>query len=792
MADTAQDKVTVTIDGVQVQVPKGTLLVEAAKLIKREIPVYCYHTKMGPAGLCRICLVEVEGMPKLQIGCNTVATDGMVVHTQSANAAEGRRSVLEFYLKNHPLDCPICDKGGECDLQDYSMAYGQGFSASVDPKVPKPKAVDLGPTIVLDEERCVVCQRCVRFDDIIVGERQLVLKDRGVKDIIATATGDPYRHNFTGNVTELCPVGALTSKQYRFKARPWDLRRTTTSCTQCSVGCQMHVDVRHGKTQRTMTVTNDDAISDWWLCDRGRYNINFYDHPERLTQPLYKQNGEWMQIGWDDAMQLWATAMAEAAKVNPKTVGAIGGGRLTNEEAYLLGHLHRAKGVQNLDWRAGRQRQATPGRNSGKLADAEKADAIIVIGESPAERAPIFDLRLRKAASRGGAKLIRVGSFEEPYPSAIPSLDLATVADAVKALPQNAKRVVVVWDGVDLALGKSLMDALPEGAQVLTYITGEQPNARGAEVMGMLPRDGGMDTSAMLAAARDGNLAVLSILGANPMLHYPDARFVREALEKVPFVVVSDLFMTETAELATLVLPAKGPFEKTGTTTNMAGDILPVNAAKSLESPDGVLTDLEMIVGLAQQLGVALPSAEELDETIIKRLAAQADEFTFGDERFARIASTALGGPSIPQGDTSGPLRVVLQSRIFAGGGTSAHDPRLADLRPLPEAAFSAQDASHLGLKTGDYVDLVLRQAQDDKSGSQDDKSAAQDDNVVIHDLLVDVRAAMPSGVVALIDGLPDDPGNCFAEGAMVAVTNIRKTHAPLRLAQGDTVRVTP
>ncbi|HLI95186.1 MAG TPA: molybdopterin-dependent oxidoreductase [Candidatus Baltobacteraceae bacterium] len=772
------DLVTVTIDGVQVQVPKGTLLVEAAKLIKREIPVYCYHTKMGPAGLCRICLVEVEGMPKLQIGCNTACTDGMVVHTQSANAAEGRRSVLEFYLKNHPLDCPICDKGGECDLQDYSMAYGQGFSSSVDPKVPKPKAVDLGPTIVLDEERCVVCQRCVRFDDIIVGERQLVLKDRGVKNIIATATGEAYRHNFTGNVTELCPVGALTSKQYRFKARPWDLRRTTTSCTQCSVGCQMHVDVRHGKAQRTMTVTNDDAISDWWLCDRGRYNINFYDHPRRITQPLYKQNGEWIQVGWDDALQMWATAIAQGVKANPKTVGAIGGGRLTNEEAYLLSHVFRAKGVQNLDWRAGRQRQARPGRGAGKLIDLENVNAIVLIGESPAERAPIMDLRVRKAAFQKNVKLIRVGSYEQPYPPPIPCQDVATVDDAVNALPQNAQRIAVIWDGVDLTLGKTMIEALPQNAQVLTYITGEQPNARGAEAMGMLPQQGGMDTSAMLAAASEGNLAVLSILGANPMLHYPDAQLVRKALENVPFLVVSDLFMTDTAQLATLVLPAKGAFEKSGTTTNLAGDVLPVNAAKSLESPESALTDLEILVGLAQQLGVDLPSVEELDRTVITRLANAPETFTFGDDRYARVASPTLGAPSTQprpevskgqgdtrQGDTA--LRVVLQSRIFAGGGTSAHDDRLADLRPLPEAAISAQDAADLGVSTGDYIDVVLRAAQDDRSRT-------------IHDLLVEIRSSMPRGVVALIDGLPDDPANCFPEGASVQVSNVRKAHTTM------------
>ncbi len=219
--------------------------------------------------------------------------------------------ILELLLVNHPLDCPICDKGGECDLQDYAMAYARGDSDVVDPKTRKPKAVDLGPTIVLDEERCVVCQRCVRFDDIIAGEKQLVVKDRGVHDIIATATDDPYHHNFTGNVTELCPVGALTSKTYRFKSRPWDLDRTQTSCTQCAVGCQaVRRTCATGRCCARMSVEHDDAISDGWLCDRGRYNIGFYASPDRLTQPLLRKGGGFVQIGWDDAFALWAKAIA--------------------------------------------------------------------------------------------------------------------------------------------------------------------------------------------------------------------------------------------------------------------------------------------------------------------------------------------------------------------------------------------------------------------------------------------------------------------------------------------------
>ncbi|MDQ2873132.1 MAG: molybdopterin-dependent oxidoreductase [Candidatus Eremiobacteraeota bacterium] len=753
--------VTVTIDGVQVRVPKGTLLVEAAKAIRREIPVYCYHPKMGPAGLCRICLVEIEGMPKLQIACNTQVSDGMVVHTESGKASDGRRAVLELYLVNHPLDCPICDKGGECDLQDYAMAYGQGASRVADPKASKPKAVDLGPTIVLDEERCVVCQRCVRFDDIITGNRQLVLKDRGVRNIIATATGDPYHHNFTGNVTELCPVGALTSKTYRFKSRPWDLKRVETSCTQCSVGCRQFVDTRFGIVQRTMSVESDDAISDGWLCDRGRYNVGFYNDERRLTQPLYKQDGEFVEIGWDDAIALWARAIEKAG---PQRAAVLGGGRLTNEEAYLLQHVFRTAGVRDIDWRSGRQMQATPGRDGGSLAALETADAIVEIGESPLERAPVMHLRVRKAVKRG-AKLIRVASYEVEPPAAVAAVEVPDVDGAVRALPSGAKTIALVWDGVDAGLATALRTAMPAGATILTYITGEQGNARGAEAMGVHPAFGpgyvaqtpaARDVNGIVAAGRDGSLDVLSIFGANPALHYPDGPAIDEALDKTPFVVVSELFMTETAKAATLVLPAKAAYEKDGTTTNMAGDVLPLNAAHELTSPEGARTDLEMLVALAQALGIALPSIEELDATVIGHLAHAPESFGFGDDAFAlRQAQDALRQA---QDDREG-LRVVVGSSIFAGGGTIAHDARLAELEPLPEVAISTEDAAAFGVQMGDYVDLV--------SG-----------NHTMHDLLVEVRPNLARGVAVLIGGLPDDPANVLGARASAQIVNVRSAQS--------------
>jgi NADH-quinone oxidoreductase subunit G len=638
------EMINLTIDGVPLCVPKGTLLVEAAKTVKQEIPVYCYHTKLGPAGLCRVCLVEIEGMPKLQIACNTVATDGMVVRTQGSKVAAGRSMVIELLLVNHPLDCPICDKGGECDLQDFAMAYARPSSDVADPKTRKPKAVDLGPTIVLDEERCIVCQRCVRFDEIIAGEKQLVVKDRGARDIIATATGDPYHHNFTGNVTELCPVGALTSKTYRFKSRPWDLDRTQTSCMQCSVGCQQFADVRFGTLLRTMSVENDDDISDGWLCDRGRYNIGFYSSPDRITQPLYKKDGTFVQIGWDDATALWSKAIKEAiASHGPGSVGAIGGGRLTNEEAYLLQHVMRAKGIGNLDWRAGYQRQATPGRNGGSYVALENARSVVIVGQSPEELAPVLWLRIRKALRKGGRLIV------EADPSAA-----LRQADA-------AASVAFVWDGVDPAVGKAFADAFGSVSNLATYIASEQANARGAEAMGMLPRDGGRDALGMFDDARSGRLAVLSIFGANPVRNSPAADGLAAALGSLSFLAVSELFMTETAEQATLILPAKGAFEKSGTTLNLAGDLLPVNAA--LQPPDGPLSDLEMLYDLSDALDVAIPTPEEVDRAAIAAAASEHD-FTFGDARFG-------GGAGVPERVAS----------ILSGGGTWQHDPLIAPLR---------------------------------------------------------------------------------------------------------------
>lgn len=757
------DTVNLTIDGTALTVPVGTLLVEAAKMIDTDVPVYCYHPKLGPAGLCRICLVEIEKLPKLQIACNTPVTEGMVVHTYGQKVEDGRRAVMEFLLLNHPLDCPICDKGGECDLQDFSMAYGQGASRLADPKASKPKALDLGPTIVLDDERCIVCQRCSRFDDIITAERSLVVKDRGQRDVIATASGEPYQSNFSGNVTELCPVGALTSKTYRFKSRPWDNHRTATTCTQCSVGCAMFVDERYGAIVRTMSVPADDAISDGWLCDRGRYNIGFYDDPRRITAPLLRRGDDYVQIGWDDAIEMWAKGLRDAvAAGGPQAVGALGGGRLLNEEILLLRATMHGIGVANLDWRAGRQRQASPGRYAGTYVELEDAQLIVAVGRPPSQTAPVLDLRIRKAVSQCGARYVTYGGHAAG--SFVASSALGSL-DELDALTSGIGRIAVVWDGIDRELGARASTAVDgwvaRGATVRTYLPGETNNARGAEALGLLPRPGSLHHSALLAMAARGELRALSIFGANPMLHHPSgAARVRAALEGVPFIVATELFLTSTARLAHLILPARAGLEKSGHLYDLAGDVLPVSQAHA--APDGTLTDGDMLVALATELNVAVPTPDEL----LARATAplEASMHAFGDAAYFDVTRRPSDGGAAHASE----LRIAVAADIFAGGGSAWFDETVAELRPQPSATFAPATAARHGVRAGDRLDLVR-----ESDPSRTSEPASDSGDVVLRALVARIDPGAREGFVAVIDGLPAAPANDFTDGENVTLHHV-------------------
>jgi NADH-quinone oxidoreductase subunit G len=624
------------------------------------------------------------------------------------------------------------------------MAYGQSASRLADPKAKKPKAIDLGPTIVLDDERCIVCQRCSRFDEIITHERSLVVKDRGARDVIATASGEPYRSQFSGNVTELCPVGALTSKTYRFKSRPWDNRRTATTCFDCSVGCKQNVDVRHGMIQRTMSAPHDDAVSDGWLCDRGRYNIGFYDDPRRVTSPLFRVGSEFVQIAWDDAIEMIAKKMRDAiAGAGAQSVGVLGGAGMTNEEIVLLAEICDGLGIGNRDWRTGRQRQASPGALGGTYADLERAQLIVAIGRPPSQTAPVMDLRIRKAVARGGATYVVVGDHAPG--SFVHAAHLGHLAD-VGPLLEGVERVAFVWDGIDPegAHAAELIEALvAKGTTVHTFVPGEFANARGAEALGLMPQAGALDAAGIVDAALGGKLRVLALFGADPMLTHPAGpTAIADALEHVEFVVATDLFLTQTTALANLVLPVRGAFEKAGHAFDLTGGTSELDIAQF--PPDGPLADGDVLVALATELGITVSAPQEL---IARAMTLPPSPYTFADPRLAGAAKSAVANEKAD-------LTIAIAASVFAGGGASYFDARFAPQRPTPSAIVHPQTAGAT-LEAGSLVDLV--------AGEQRAR-----DLVVVYD------EDVPPGVVVVYDGLPEAPVNAFASGEVVRFDNVR------------------
>ncbi|MBI2939946.1 MAG: NADH-quinone oxidoreductase subunit NuoG [Chloroflexi bacterium] len=402
---------TVTIDGRVVKVPRGMNLVEAARLAGVEIPVFCYHSKLKPVGACRMCYVAIEKVPGVVTACTTTVTDGMVVNTKDPRVVKAQQGVLEFLLANHPLDCPVCDRGGECPLQNNTFGYGGPVSRYVEPKRHFAKPIPLSRRILLDRERCILCYRCVRFQKEIAGDETLTVINRGARVEIATLPGREFDSPFSGNTIELCPVGALTSALYRFKARPWDIRSSPSLCDQCSVGCNVRVDTRNRQIVRLLSRENA-AVDDGWLCDRGRFGYEFANHPDRLTQPQVREGTRLRAAEWEEALYQAAQGLRQVvSQRGPGTVGVLVSPRLANEDLYLAQRLARAViGTSNLDYRLTPHPTVSPLRPdaaSGSIVGLEKARTILILGADPLNHQPVLDLRLKKAASLG-ARLIVV------------------------------------------------------------------------------------------------------------------------------------------------------------------------------------------------------------------------------------------------------------------------------------------------------------------------------------------------------------------------------------------------
>jgi NADH-quinone oxidoreductase subunit G len=603
--------ITFTIDGREVQAPENMMLVDAAKRGDVEIPVFCYEPKLGqPVGACRMCLVEIEGIGKLQTGCSTPVKDGMVVHTQSEQVKTAQQGVVEFLLLNHPLDCPVCDKGGECPLQDIAFGWGAGTSRFVDQKRHFVKPLELSPTIAIDRERCILCYRCVRFSQEISEDYQLVLLERGAHSYVSTFDGNPYVAPFSGNIVELCPVGALTSQPYRFRARPWDVEGSGSVCTLCPAQCNVTLTVRDERVLRVLSRDNPE-VDDGWLCDRGRFAYPKLGEG-RITEPLIRDGGELRPVSWERALEEAATRLRRAGAAT----GAIAGGGATNEEGFLLARLMRkGLGSPHLDSRtAGRlalelhRALAEPGLQA-KVPDLEFAHAVLVLECNPIEDAAILDLRLRKGVRRHGMKLVRAGREQ--------LLDEAKRGDLLDTLraagpPEGAGEVVVLWHerlaaGTDgeravralLDLAATLGLAEIDGAGLLEVPA--HANGRGLREAGVLPNAGpelseidedGLDARGIAEAFERGELSCLYLLGVDP------------PTSGAGTIIAHAAFLTDALrEQADVVLPAEAYPEKEGAVTHPDGRIQRVRRAVrhigETRDERQVLDDLASRIGLA-------------------------------------------------------------------------------------------------------------------------------------------------------------------------------------------------
>jgi NADH-quinone oxidoreductase subunit G len=686
-----------TVDGRAVEVPEGTLILDAAKEAGAEVPTFCYHHLMRPVAACRMCLVEVERRPKLEPACAVTVAEGMAVHTKSDRVLAARRGVLEFLLAQHPLDCPVCDKGGECDLQDNTMNHGRFRSRYEDPKIKKRKRVPLSDLVVLDEERCIVCQRCTRFMEEVVEDPQLALRQRGAYTAVSTFPGRPFDSLFSGNTIEMCPVGALTSRPYRFRARPWDNRTADSVCTHCPVGCNLAAQERDGSMVRVLSRENPE-VDGGWLCDRGRFGYRWVHHPRRYLTPLLRERASRREtpLTWADAL---ARARAALEAAGPRTA-VLGGGRLTAEGQVAARRLAEALGTERVDHRTGALRFATPPGPRARIADVDRADRILLLGVVPESDVPVLDLRI-KAALRAGAQLAVVGERRalgeraaatalvppgglgaaiEALAEAVAQPAAAAGAEDLKAVARvvaDGERVVVLWSGEAGGAGLArLVQALGERL-VGTLVTGGAPTAQGAARAGLERGRAGE----ILAAAARGEVEVLVLLD-DLFEDAPDPDAARRALERVPFVLALAHLPTESAARADLVLPLAAPVEMSAHVVNLEGRVQPIAAL--LPPPGEARPDWEVLVDLAG--GVA-----DRDELIAAYRAMP--EPVFGPAEAEAPAAPPPGA------------LVAVSGRIPFDSGVRWEEGLRTRL-PRPYAAVHPDVLGRLGLRPGEAARL--------------------------------------------------------------------------------------
>jgi NADH-quinone oxidoreductase subunit G len=735
--------VSLTIDGMEVRVPKGTLVIRAAEQLGITIPRFCDHPLLDPVGACRQCMVEVEGQRKPFTSCTTECTEGMVVrtHLTSPYAADAQEAQLEFLLINHPLDCPQCDKGGECPLQDQALAHGPAESRMVDEKRRYTKPIAISAQIALDRERCVLCARCTRFSQQIAGDPFIELFERGALEQVAIFEDEPYHSYYSGNVAQICPVGALTATTYRFHARPFDLTTQPGVCNQCSAGCNLRVDVRRGEVQRQLARDNM-AVNESWNCDKGRFGFEYVAHADRLREPLVRDGlGQMQPSPWRFALGRAVDALRAAGTA----VGVITGGRLTDEDAYALSRFARdVLGTDNVDFRRAPRAEETgllrsvSGTMSTTYDDIERARVVVLAGLDAEDEVPILHLRIRKAWRNHGTRVVVVGpalGSGGDYAARWVRTGAGDEAAVLRALAETGQDGahgdvtellrgggVVVLAGERLARSPGALDAaaaLAQAAGAKFAWVPRHTNSRGAVDAGLLPgvlpggralsdpgpvreawrqlpSQPGLDTRGMLEAAARGELKVLYVVGADPVRDFEDPALAAAALAKVDTLIVQDLLPTDTTRLADIVLPATDAHERVGSFTNWEGRRQPFGQAVL---PQGLAQeDWDIVRQLAAALGADLgwETPNDVRREAAPLMAAEGDVLS----RWTDAA--AESGAAEPAGDL--PLRGVVVDLLIGEQTMLLGAGPLKATGRVPSVRMNETDARRAGIVPRDRV----------------------------------------------------------------------------------------
>ena len=761
MSESAPNEINVTINGIQIEAQPGEMLIAAADRAGVHIPRFCYHERMSPVGMCRMCLVDVDTGrgPMLQPSCMVPVADGMSVDTESEDTKRAQEGILEFLLVNHPLDCPVCDKGGECPLQDQTMAYGPGESRFVEEKRHYEKPIPISDLVHLDRERCILCDRCTRFADEVAGDPLIQFTERGNATQVLTFPDEPFSSYFSGNTVQICPVGALTAAPYRFKARPWDLEQVESTCTTCSMGCRVAVESSRNELVRYLGV-DVESVNHGWLCDKGRFNFESTNSDHRLTTPLIRDKDDQRQLlgsDWGSALAIAAEAIQQAG---PERVGLIGGSRLTNEDAYAWSKFAKSVlGTDNVDAQLGDGLPAeiVLALPLATIAEACNADTVLVVGPDIKEELAILHLRLRGAATKRHTKVVEIG----PAPTGIEPY----AHRSIRCAPGETAKVLDELLGSDDPLAKQLKEgslvvvigraSLAESEEptlsLAATIRAELPhatflpalrrgNVRGALDMGLapgilpgrtrlnqptsalsenwntVPTSKGLNTTEMLRAAASGDLDTLILIGADPLSDFPDRNLAAEAIQKVKTLIAVDTFVTDSVAQADVVLPATAYGEQGGTTTNIEGRIS--RLTQKITSPGSTRDDWMIATELAWRLGgdLDLGSKEEIwreiervapshsDVTLERVESSEAHEGILVQRSSIELDLPAPAAPPVADGYG---LRLVSGRKLWDAATATTYSPSLQPLAEAPTLRVHPNDLQRLGISSGADVRVI-------------------------------------------------------------------------------------